>query len=1014
MCFHAAQAQEETKPTRLTGLGKNCSTIPVALLDQCFPHEESKTFGIEFRLPPTGGSCADGLIICYTGSLATRTLDNAHNLNGLSVNSKLFNVNNAVNNALGKYCAGLNVPWHGIKVHTEKSNGKNIIKLSTSLLKDKEQSFEIPDAHRQFIIHFGNENEFSAYVTVEGQRIDLDVEKTEQYKQLAPNGAHLKDFVGLWTLGLDMLPWMDHEVKLFINRSCSCSMEAWFIRPTDREPNDPKEPSTGIGGSKGKCIAKTAMEVPLNNNLKANHLIRIQMLIDGNALDNSISFELLDLGKKNSPMTFTISTRQAATIKLKGLSAKEMVNVLPKGNGTRHADFIIALTEFSYGIVMNKMLLGDKEFLPEKWWNGLPFNDMKALRLRGKFLLLTDPLVMPFETFGQRNYKPQQLKLPYWQRISIFQEGTNVIFQIKLHSINNNFNIYFLHNRIESPKDGDLIGAEIRTFNVRPMDNKIITSSNEKKNDTFLIDFNTFGEKLEAQKAYEFIITVYATKFTFKLNDVLSLYFPHNLPIWATNFIAVEGNVTLLAKPYVIAPPKKASTDELSSDFAIKLKTLLDYNDKIQLKLTSGSKIFQILLLHDGLKSNKKIGFVVLQMIFSFEGGNCQLICNFTEEHQSIISPVPGRLNKYGQEFYMEITALDGNFNIQIEEVGLNHSCPSPKSKGNAAFYPPSAVDYIRNCPPAVKCPATNCPPAVKCLATNCPPVVKCPATNCPTDGEMSGDEMSAGGLGDELSARGEMSADELSTGGEMSGDELSARGEMSADELSAGDEMSGDELSVGGEMSATNCPSAVKCPATNFPPAFQSHVKVHAMNVTHPPAYEQRNMKQINDTSDLMKAGDLITVKLAIKTLKDSASVAINFFHEALQFHAIIGNTVMKVMLNEDAIYFSSSKPLINNSTNEQKYANGRLDKKLKKLEIRVGVTDDGFNVTLTWNNASSTMYTYNDGLPEWAVQYITLEHNNVTLSKPPKIFCVPEKRCMAPMNRTEQYNIEKDSIWI
>uniref|UniRef100_A0A183C284 GH16 domain-containing protein n=1 Tax=Globodera pallida TaxID=36090 RepID=A0A183C284_GLOPA len=279
MLFHTAQAQQETTPTRLTGLGKNCSTIPVALLDQCFPHEESKTFGIEFRLPQTGGSCADGLIICYLGSLATRTVDNVHSMNGMSVNAELFNVDNA--NSLAKYCAGkLNVSWHGIKVHTEKSNGKVIMKLSTSLLGlGDEESFEI-DAQRQFVIHFGNENEFSAYVTVDGgQQINLDDEKAEQYKKLAPKGAHLKDFVGFWTLGLDMLPWMDHEVELYVNRTCSCSMEAWFIRPTDGVPKDPKEPSTGIGGPNTNCIVYTPMEVPLNNSLKANHLIRIQMLM---------------------------------------------------------------------------------------------------------------------------------------------------------------------------------------------------------------------------------------------------------------------------------------------------------------------------------------------------------------------------------------------------------------------------------------------------------------------------------------------------------------------------------------------------------------------------------------------------------------------------------------------------------------------------------------------------------------------------------------------------------------
>uniref|UniRef100_A0A183BNI1 Phage protein n=1 Tax=Globodera pallida TaxID=36090 RepID=A0A183BNI1_GLOPA len=164
----------------------------------------------------------------------------------------------------------------------------------------------------------------------------------------------------------------------------------------------------------------------------------------------------------------------------------------------------------------------------------------------------------------------------------------------------------------------------------------------------------------------------------------------------------------------------------------------------------------------------------------------------------------------------------------------------------------------------------------------------------------------------------------------------------------------------------------------------------------------------QIND---LVQAGDLITVKMAIKEVNDSSSVAINLFNEALEFHKMVGKTVMRVMLNANALYFNSSKQLNKGSTNKQTCTNGKLDKELKELQIRV--MDDGFNVTLTWNNNSRTTYTYSDGLPEWAVQYITVEYNDVTLSNPPNIICVPEERCRRPMNGIEQYNIEDDALW-
>uniref|UniRef100_A0A914HCG0 Galectin domain-containing protein n=1 Tax=Globodera rostochiensis TaxID=31243 RepID=A0A914HCG0_GLORO len=895
MCFHAAQAQQETNPTRLTGLGKNCSTIPVDLLDQCLPHEESKTFGIEFRLPPTGGSCADGLIICYLGSLATRALDNSHSMNGLTVNSKLFNVNNAVNNSLGKYCAGLNVSWHGIKVNTEKSNGKNIIKLSTSLLElGDEESFEI-DAQRQFVIHFGNENDFFAYVTADGGEpfeIAGDKAKREAFTELAPKGAYLKDFVGFWSLGLDMLPWMDHEVELFINRSCSCSMEAWFIRPTDRVPNDPKEPSTGIGGPKTKCIGNTAMEVPLNNSLKANQLIRIQMLIDGNALDNNISIELLDLSK-TALMTFTIS-RKNATMQMNGPDPVVVKRAfLPKGIGTRHADFIIALTNYTYGLVMNKNLLGRKEFFPENWWNGMQFEHMKLLRVRGQFLLLTDPLVMPFKMFGQQNYVPQ-IQPPGWKRITNLQKGTIFVFRFKIGQSDKNFSLSFLHNRIDLPKPGDLIGAEILRVNVRPKTNQIFLQSYKEGkplDEGDIITLKKYNKTLEAEKAYEFYIVTGSDRFNIAL-DGISIWDQNNpLPIWATNFLLVDGNVMVLGK-FVHDPPK---LDKFNfTDFTIHLKSLLDHNDIIQLRLKNHGKAFSILLLHDALVENNEIGDVVLKVTFEFNETTCNLSCSYLlnaeaekADYKSDIGSVPGRLNQYGQDFDMEITATENNFKIYIKEVNLTHFCPYPKSNGT--FYPPWAVDYIR----------------------------------------------------------------------------------------------------------------------------FEDDVQVHAMSVTHPPSSEQRIFKQISDTSHLVQAGDLFTVKLAIRgDLKVSSSVTINLFHEALKLHNKVGKTVMKVMLNATALYFSSSKQLINNSSNEQNCTNGKLDKELKELEIRV-MGKGFFNVTVK-NDNDNTTCTYNDGLPEWAVQYITVEHNDVTLSNPPNITCAPKERCIAPMNGTKQYNIKEASLKI
>uniref|UniRef100_A0A914HLK0 Galectin domain-containing protein n=1 Tax=Globodera rostochiensis TaxID=31243 RepID=A0A914HLK0_GLORO len=723
LCFlallHAAQPQKKTNPTRLTGLGKNLSTIPVALLDQCFPYEESKTFGIEFRLPRTGGRCDDGLIICYTGSLATRTLDNVHSMNGLSVNSKLFNVDNAVNNSLAKYCTeAMNVSWHGIKVHTEKSSGKSIIKLSTSLLEDKEQSFEIPDAQRQFIIHFGNKNEFSAYLTVEGKRIDLDVEKAKQYMKLAPKGAHLKDFVGFWTLGLDMLPWMDHEVELYVNRTCSCTMEAWFILPTDLEEfNDPDMPTSGLAGD--NCPKNTDITVPLNKTLQANHMILIRMLTDEQI--QNVSFEILaasESGIEAPLMAFTIS-KSGADICYRVNKAAHFdkpfdwvfENVhLPEENGSRQIDFIIALTEYSYGIVMNKRLLGGQEFYPANWAKGLPFNDMTSLRVRGQFLLLKNPLPVMSFNYVQQNYEPQIFHDIFIQSVPDLHIGDTLTFRIKTHNLrgDRHFTISLLHNRpLEEHKTIGATALRMRVWHNQIEFKSFIEHHGTQTRNTTETTINTgameFRIELLRSNGYEI----------FKDNKPVFIFAEH-LPVWAIDYIRVSGSekgvVELLGEPFI---GKEISHDKDRANFTQKLNTLLNYGDKILIdaQINKTTQSFAILLLHEALKETTKIGDVVLKLEFNFNHSQATDDCNGTVQCKSLLhtktedgkwtnmsNATAHRLNKYGQKFTISIKCMADNFTIQIDDVAFQLNCPYPKERINTkeVDFPPWAVDHIR------------------------------------------------------------------------------------------------------------------------------------------------------------------------------------------------------------------------------------------------------------------------------------------------------------------------------
>uniref|UniRef100_A0A914HCH6 Galectin n=1 Tax=Globodera rostochiensis TaxID=31243 RepID=A0A914HCH6_GLORO len=167
--------------------------------------------------------------------------------------------------------------------------------------------------------------------------------------------------------------------------------------------------------------------------------------------------------------------------------------------------------------------------------------------------------------FGQQNYKLQEQELTPWKRIPNIQQGTKVIFQVKLHSIEDGFRISFLHNRIQSSKAGDSIGAGIEIINVQPKDSVIVPEYYVVKRklhsggQKYQLDKQ---HKFKAQNAYEFVIVVHSNKYEIILNNNC---LNHNatLPFWATNFVAIDGNVTLLANPEVVPPKCKRHTNEL-------------------------------------------------------------------------------------------------------------------------------------------------------------------------------------------------------------------------------------------------------------------------------------------------------------------------------------------------------------------------------------------------------------------------------------------------------------------
>uniref|UniRef100_A0A914HU20 Galectin domain-containing protein n=1 Tax=Globodera rostochiensis TaxID=31243 RepID=A0A914HU20_GLORO len=729
--LHGAQSQMKTKPTHLTGRIIKNHTIPVAPLDQCFPYgDESRAFGLEFRIPLRGGRCDRGMLICYPSVLASNLLPNKRNVNGLSVNSELFNVDSAVKNTLAKQCASLvsneekEIIWHGIKVATKKiyETGKLYMKVSTSLLGEGNgYSFDIYP-FREFVLHFGNEREFVTYVTIDGgEPVEVEGEKAkrEAYKQLAPRGARLKDFVGLWTLGLDMLPWMTHTMRLHVSRSCDCTMDAWFIRPTDSETKD-VDASRGSPGINCKASG-TNKTVPLNHAGNKTFFLENTLILIRTLTSEDIKSATFEIPSNHSNedvplMKFTI-TNENAIIYVRERDSNELSNSTTNianlsGKNGSQIDFMIACTNYSYIIMMEKIVVFGNEIFPPKWWQGLPFEKINRTHLLGQFLVLTIPQVMLFVSV-QQNFKPPQMPNPYNETVLNLQngstnllDGSNLIFRVKPRNPNAyTFNILLLHDR---PEEHPTIGATVLKLQVN-------RNKAQNQNELVLTSFTVDGKENKpsiinipsgvfVHKLLEVNIKVFSNHYMFMMNgEKLPQNHTAYLPIWATNYVRVEGDaIKLLGVPCVYVPEKIVSKS--NSDITVKLNTLLNYDDTITIDAYIYKPThFSILFMHESMERDPKIGDVVLEVAFDFKtsdsnkanSAQCKSFIHADNETKTS-NRTDHNLNKRGQTFKISIISEQGHFRVEIVDIKFNLNCPYPNPNKRTVPFPPWAVDHIR------------------------------------------------------------------------------------------------------------------------------------------------------------------------------------------------------------------------------------------------------------------------------------------------------------------------------
>ncbi|KAL3105039.1 hypothetical protein niasHT_029420 [Heterodera trifolii] len=353
--------------------------------------------------------------------------------------------------------------WRGIKVYTKLTNSSNPLSARELILETSltNRSYTFEPMTRQLSLNFGTRVSLFTWVTTHfGQPFhDEEFDLAEQYAMQMGYGSFLEQHVGLWLLGMDMLPWMAEEyVSLYVYRGCSCTMDAWFTRPTDE--NDPIEPIVPSAGS-SQCPTKKMDETFELGQLDAQHLqadlvftvltdeewqnFTVELLQQAEEGTNltmaNLTMTNLTMANLTMIMTFTIGTIDDMKVAFPGINTSVVVNGTQMPNGTQQLRFDIFLLKHWYAMMVNGVQFGEV-FWPNEWWHGAAWKNITAIRLNGQVLLLYGP---ELDDYGIENENfNTSVPLPFSQKIDGFRVNSTFFFRVQLlNETHNTVNITF-------------------------------------------------------------------------------------------------------------------------------------------------------------------------------------------------------------------------------------------------------------------------------------------------------------------------------------------------------------------------------------------------------------------------------------------------------------------------------------------------------------------------------------------------------------------------------------------
>uniref|UniRef100_A0A914HL29 Galectin domain-containing protein n=1 Tax=Globodera rostochiensis TaxID=31243 RepID=A0A914HL29_GLORO len=315
-CSSSCQKVSNLFNTVILSEEKNQFETDYDALDQCHAKTMGQTihsFSFNFQIV---GNCKKGMLICYPGTLEAK----ATNFNYGMAAGIQFRVENKRGNSVAAKCAEKHrlvcqsnnekfcthdLGWHGIRV-SRPINYRQVIRVEMSIT-DKSYEFNLLRRNAEFRIVLGNQHNLWTNVTDEfGQRIELshDDDKLRDafLTQKAEKGAKLSNYVGLWMLGLDVLPMLSRrKLQLHAYRDCACEMHAWFLHPYET-PKIPGNASFAPTIPKKCAITMDDAEFKLKASAKIGDTIQIKFRLNKNA-----NFVLFHLKDKNKHLMFCMN-----------------------------------------------------------------------------------------------------------------------------------------------------------------------------------------------------------------------------------------------------------------------------------------------------------------------------------------------------------------------------------------------------------------------------------------------------------------------------------------------------------------------------------------------------------------------------------------------------------------------------------------------------------------------------------------------------------------------------------